>query len=55
LQQEESILERRKIQKEWAIPVQNEKALFFQCHIVPLSVNLINGTGIGNDVMNGKN
>jgi hypothetical protein len=28
LKQEESLQERRKIQKEWAIPVENKKALF---------------------------
>jgi hypothetical protein len=35
------------------ISVQNEKALFPQCHIVVIAVKLNYGTGIGNDVMNG--
>jgi hypothetical protein len=55
LQQQESLQERRRIQEEWTIPVQNEKALFSRYHIVVLIVNLIYETGIGNDEMNGGN
>ncbi len=40
--------------KGMAIPIQNEKALFLQCHIVVIAVKLIYGPGIGNDVMNGS-
>jgi hypothetical protein len=52
LQREESLQDRRKIQEKWVIPIQNEKALFLQCHIVVIAVKLIYGPGIGNDVMN---
>jgi hypothetical protein len=40
-QREESLQERRKIPQEWVIPVQNEKAPFFQCHIVVIAVKII--------------
>jgi hypothetical protein len=40
-QQEEPLQDRRMIQKEWIIPIQNEKALFLHCHIVVLTVKLI--------------
>jgi hypothetical protein len=53
-QQERSLQDRRKILQGRVIPVQNEKALFFQCHIVVLAVKLIYGTGIVNDVMDGE-
>jgi hypothetical protein len=36
-QQEESLQDRRKTQKEWVIPIQNEKALFLQCHMVVIA------------------
>jgi hypothetical protein len=35
------------------IPVQNEKVLLHLCHIVALTVKLIYGTRIRNDVMDG--
>jgi len=40
-QQERSLQDRRKILQERVIPVQNEKALFFQCHIVVIAVKII--------------
>jgi sulfur relay (sulfurtransferase) DsrF/TusC family protein len=40
-QQEESLQERRLIQRERVIQVQNEKALYLQCHMVVLAVKII--------------
>jgi hypothetical protein len=39
--QERSLQDRRKILQGRVIPVQNEKALFLQCHIVVVAVKLI--------------
>jgi hypothetical protein len=33
-------------------PIQNEKALFLQCHMVVKAVKIIYEIGIGNDVLN---
>ena len=55
MQQEASIQEKRKTQREWAIPVQSERVLFVRYHTVALTVNLIHGTGSGNDEMSGGN
>ncbi len=50
-QRQGSLQDRRWVQKGRDFPVQNEKALFLQCHKVAFAVKLIYETGFWNDVM----